>query len=73
VPLVPYLVFERMQTAFGGSVIVMVLVLFGFGWVKTRLLKERNWEVCARNGVQMVVMGSLAAGAAMGCVKAVGG
>jgi hypothetical protein len=48
-------------------------VLFGFGWVKTRLLKERNWEVCARNGVQMVVMGSLAAGAAMGCVKAVGG
>jgi hypothetical protein len=26
-----------------------------------------------RDGVQMVVLGSVAAGAAMGCVKAVGG
>lgn len=73
VPLLPYLLFASMQTAFAGSVIVMVLALFVFGWVKTALLAEKDHSVCLRNGVQMVVMGSLAAGAAMGCVKAVGG
>jgi VIT1/CCC1 family predicted Fe2+/Mn2+ transporter len=73
VPLLPYLLFASMQTAFMGSVIVMVLALFAFGWIKTALLAERDQGVCLRNGVQMVVMGSVAAGAAMGCVKAVGG
>ena len=73
VPLLPYLLFASMQTAFVGSVVVMVLALFAFGWVKTALLAERDQSVCIKSGVQMVVMGSLAAGAAMGCVKAVGG
>lgn len=73
IPLLPYLLFASMQTAFAGSVIVMVLALFAFGWVKTALLAERDRSICLRNGVQMVVMGSLAAGAAMGCVKAVEG
>ena len=73
VPLLPYLLFASMQTAFAGSVVVMVLALFAFGWIKTALLAERDRSVCLRNGLQMVVMGSLAAGAAMGCVKAVGG
>ena len=73
IPLLPYLLFASMQTAFAGSVIVMVLALFAFGWIKTGLLAERDQSVCLRNGVQMVVMGGLAAGAAMGCVKAVGG
>lgn len=73
IPLLPYLLFASMQTAFAGSVIVMVLALFAFGWVKTALLAEKDRMVCFMNGVQMVVMGSLAAGAAMGCVKAVGG
>jgi VIT1/CCC1 family predicted Fe2+/Mn2+ transporter len=73
VPLVPYLLFEEMRVAFGASVVVMVLALFAFGWVKTALLAERDWRVCLRDGVQMVVLGSVAAGAAMGCVKAVGG
>lgn len=73
IPLLPYLLFASMQTAFVCSVIVMVLALFAFGWIKTALLAEKDQSVCLRNGVQMVVMGSLAAGAAMGCVKAVGG
>jgi VIT1/CCC1 family predicted Fe2+/Mn2+ transporter len=73
VPLVPYLVFEEMRVAFVGSVVVMILTLFAFGWVKTALLAEKDWRVCLRDGVQMVVLGSVAAGAAMGCVKAVGG
>jgi VIT1/CCC1 family predicted Fe2+/Mn2+ transporter len=73
VPLLPYLLFANMQTAFVGSVVIMILALFAFGWVKTALLAERDRVVCLRNGVQMVVMGGIAAGAAMGCVKAVGG
>jgi VIT1/CCC1 family predicted Fe2+/Mn2+ transporter len=73
VPLLPYLLFASMQTAFAGSVVVMTLALFAFGWIKTALLAERDRVVCLKNGVQMVVMGSVAAGAAMGCVKAVGG
>jgi VIT1/CCC1 family predicted Fe2+/Mn2+ transporter len=73
VPLLPYLIFASMQVAFAGSVLIMILALFVFGWVKTALLAEKDRTVCLRNGVQMVVMGSVAAGAAMGCVKAVGG
>lgn len=73
VPLLPYLLFAEMRVAFAGSVVVMVLTLFVFGWIKTALLAEKDWLVCLRDGVQMVVLGSVAAGAAMGCVKAVGG
>jgi VIT1/CCC1 family predicted Fe2+/Mn2+ transporter len=73
VPLLPYLIFASMQVAFAGSVVIMVLALFVFGWVKTALLAEKDRAVCLRNGVQMVMMGGIAAGAAMGCVKAVGG
>lgn len=73
VPLLPYLLFSSMNVAFVGSVLVMLVALFAFGWIKTALLAEKNRLVCAKNGVQMVIMGSLAAGAAMGCVKAVGG
>ena len=73
VPLVPYLLFEEMRVAFVGSVVVMVVTLFAFGWVKTALMAEKDWRVCLKDGLQMVVLGSVAAGAAMGCVKAVGG
>ena len=59
--------------AFLGSAVVMIFTLFAFGWVKTALLAEKDWRVCLRDGIQMVVLGSVAAGAAMGCVKAVGG
>jgi len=73
VPLLPYLFFASVRSAFVGSVVVMVIALFAFGWVKTALVGESDRWVCLRNGAQMVVMGGVAAGAAMGCVKAVGG
>lgn len=72
VPLVPYLFFSTMQQAFLGSVIVMSLALFFFGWAKTSLVGEDNPWVSFRNGLQMMMLGGVAAGAAMGCVKAVG-
>jgi len=73
VPLLPYLLFAEMRAAFTGSVVVMILTLFAFGWIRTTLMAEKDWLVCLRDGVQMVILGSVAAGAAMGCVKAVGG
>ncbi|KAM0717502.1 hypothetical protein Q7P37_007354 [Cladosporium fusiforme] len=73
VPLLPYLLFESMHTAFVASVVVMTVALFAFGWVKAGVLDERSRLSCASEGMQMILMGGLAAGAAMGCVQVVGG
>lgn len=71
-PLTPYLFTHSVQSAFQMSVMVMILALFVFGWIKTSLLGEKNRILCIKNGVQMVVLGGVAALAAMGCVKAIG-
>lgn len=73
VPLLPYFAFADIGRALVGSVIVMAVALFVFGWAKTRAVGEKGWKKCAGSGVQMVAMGGMAAGAAMGCVKAIGG
>ena len=72
VPLIPYLFFSSVQQAFVGSVVVMALALFAFGWAKTSLVGETNRLTCFKNSIQMLMLGGVAAGAAMGCVKAVG-
>ncbi|CAK4034968.1 calcium transporter [Lecanosticta acicola] len=73
VPLLPYLFFERVREALYCSILVMAIALFVFGWVKTALVGECSRWVCFQNAIQMLVLGGLAAGAAMGCVKAIGG
>jgi VIT1/CCC1 family predicted Fe2+/Mn2+ transporter len=74
VPLLPYLFFAQVGEAFRASVAVMVVALFAFGWVKERVVDgERSVVTCIRSGVQMVVMGGLAAGAAMVCVRVLSG
>ena len=72
VALLPYLFLDTIQQGFAGSVIVMGLALFIFGWVKTSLVGERQRWVCFKSGMQMTVLGGVAAGAAVGCVKAIG-
>jgi len=72
VALVPYLFFASVHSAFLGSVIVMAIALFVFGWVKTSLVGETNRWNCAKSGAQMMLLGGVAAGAAMGCVKSFG-
>ncbi|EME88993.1 uncharacterized protein MYCFIDRAFT_111042, partial [Pseudocercospora fijiensis CIRAD86] len=69
VPLLPYLFFTRVQDALLCSILVMGIALFVFGWAKTALLGENSWRICFSNAVQMLVLGGLAAAAAMGCVK----
>ncbi|KAI7477962.1 hypothetical protein KC357_g4446 [Hortaea werneckii] len=68
--LMPYLLLPKIQDAFWGSAIVMTVALFGFGWFKTAVVGETNVVVCLKNGLQMMVLGGIAAGAAVGCVKA---
>lgn len=72
VGLTPYFVFESNQTAVLSSVGVMAVTLFAFGWFKTLLVGQGERVACFRGGVQMMVLGGIAAAAAMGCVKAIG-
>ncbi|KAI6900676.1 hypothetical protein D0867_11067 [Hortaea werneckii] len=70
--LLPYLLLPRIQDAFLGSAIVMTVALFGFGWFKTAVVGEKSVVVCLMNGIQTMMLGGIAAGAAVGCVKAFG-
>jgi len=74
-PLIPYF-FVGSEQVFEGlyiSIGVMVLALFAFGYVKTCVVVGWEGGRCIRagcfGGVQMVVVGSAAAGAAMGLVR----
>lgn len=71
-PLLPYVFSKDMQTAFWWSCGVMLHVLFVFGSVKTWLIDGESKKRCLWSGLQMVMLGGLAAGAAMGCVMAIG-
>ncbi|KAK5677015.1 Protein ccc1 [Elasticomyces elasticus] len=72
VALLPYLFVSSIQHAFFASAVLMALALFAFGWAKTALVGEGNRWICFKNGLQMLVLGGVAAGASMGCVKAIG-
>lgn len=75
-PLIPYFFVGRDEVFTGLyiSIAVMVVALFLFGYVKTCIVTgwtgSRNIGDAAFGGVQMVVVGSAAAAAAMGLVKA---
>ncbi|SPO02670.1 related to uncharacterized membrane protein [Cephalotrichum gorgonifer] len=74
IPLVPYLFVDNVLTGLYISVGVMALTLFAFGYVKTCVVagwsgSRRVWEGVA-GGAQMVVVGGVAAGAAMALVMA---
>lgn len=73
VPLMPYLFFSHVRDALWCSIFTMAVALFSFGWAKTALVGESSRMVCLRNATEMLVLGGVAAGAAMGCVKAIGG
>lgn len=73
VPLMPYLFFEHVRDALWCSVFTMSLALFSFGWAKTALIGESSRMVCFRNAMEMLVLGGVAAGAAIVCVRAIGG
>lgn len=47
----------------------MAVALFVFGYVKTGVVNGWTKRQCVWGGVQMVLVGGMAAGAAMGVVK----
>jgi VIT1/CCC1 family predicted Fe2+/Mn2+ transporter len=74
VPLLPYFFVERIDIALIASIVTMTVALFFFGYTKTCFVSGwsggRNiWKGIVGGG-QMVVVGGLAAGSAMGLVKA---
>lgn len=77
VPLLPYFCVRRNEVllALWISIGVMVVALFVFGWVKTGVVRgwrgRANVLACTRGAVQMVVVGGVAAGAAVGLVRAI--
>ena len=68
VPLSPYFIFRSVSTALIGSVVVTLLALFVFGYIKGRFTTARP----LRSAWQTVVVGGLAAAAAFGIAKAIG-
>ncbi|RKF61499.1 Protein CCC1 [Erysiphe neolycopersici] len=72
-PLIPYFIVDQVRQALIWSIGLMVVALFIFGYVKTGLIEgwrgERNIRSCLYSGMQMVVVGGAAAGAAMALVK----
>ena len=77
VPLLPYFCVHRSEVliALWWSIGIMVMALFAFGWVKTGVVS--GWRGrdrvlgCVRSGIQMVIVGGVAAGAAVGLVRAI--
>jgi VIT1/CCC1 family predicted Fe2+/Mn2+ transporter len=73
IPLAPYLIVDEPAVALRWSILVMVLALFAFGWVKTAFIGVSSWRNCSKSAVEMVLLGGVAAAAAIGCVKLIDG
>jgi len=68
VPLAPYFFFRAVHSALIGSVIVTLLALLVFGYIKGRFTTARPF----RSAWQTVIVGGLAAAAAFVIAKAIG-
>jgi len=72
-PLLPYFCVDQVYTGLYISIGNMVFTLFVFGYVKTAVVMgwggSKNIKEACFGGIQMVVVGSAAAAAAMGLVR----
>ncbi|POR30864.1 Protein CCC1, partial [Tolypocladium paradoxum] len=75
IPLFPYLFAATVGLALRWSICLCLAALMAFGSGKSWVLRgeDRSWRRCLLEGLQMLVLGSLAAGAAVLCVNMVGG
>ncbi len=65
IPLAPYLFIQEAHQALGLSAGFTLVALFAFGWVKGRF----TGAPALRSGLQTLIIGGLAAGAAFGIAK----
>lgn len=74
IPLIPYMLIDNVNRGLLWSIGTMIIALFVFGYVKTCfVIGWAGWKNSikgTRGGVEMVIVGSVAAGAAMGLVRA---
>lgn len=76
-PLIPYFLVSKTQVLHGlfWSIGLMVIVLFVFGYAKTCVVRgwrgRHNTLAGLKGALQMLVVGALAAGAAVGLVRLV--
>lgn len=74
VPLLPYFFVHKVGTGLGLSVILMTITLFWFGYIKAQISMSDNCTLGKKisEGIQMVAVGGVAAGAAWFFVKLLG-
>lgn len=74
VPLLPYFFVHQVGTGLVWSIIVMGITLFWFGYFKTQVAMSDACTLGKKisEGVQMILVGGVAAGAAFICVKTLG-
>jgi VIT1/CCC1 family predicted Fe2+/Mn2+ transporter len=68
VPLLPYMLLNNATTALGTSIVVTLIALVVFGYVKGRFTGTRPW----RSALQTTLIGGLAAAAAFAIAKVIG-
>ena len=75
IPLLPYFFAATVGLGLRWSIGLCLVALMAFGSGKSWVLggEDANWRRSVWSGVQMLVLGSLAAGAAVLCVQLVGG
>ncbi|KJZ73507.1 hypothetical protein HIM_07063 [Hirsutella minnesotensis 3608] len=75
IPLLPYFFAPTIGLGLGWSIGLCLFALMAFGFGKTWLVrgKDASWSCCTWHGLQMLILGSLAAGAAVLCVHLLGG
>jgi predicted membrane protein (TIGR00267 family) len=69
IPLAPYMLISKMQEALTVSVIITLLALFIFGFIKARFMGTNIWK----SGLWTTVVGGVAAGVAFFVAKMIGG
>ncbi|KAK2784883.1 hypothetical protein FQN52_008819 [Onygenales sp. PD_12] len=73
IPLIPYFIVHQVLTALYYSIGVMAVTLLAFGYIKTCIVRgwrgRENVTAGVKGGFQMILVGGLAAGAAIGLVR----
>jgi VIT1/CCC1 family predicted Fe2+/Mn2+ transporter len=68
IPLTPYILIHNLSTALGVSVVVTLIALFLFGYIKGRFTGLNP----LRGGLQTILVGGLAAGVAFMLARLIG-
>lgn len=75
IPLIPYFIFDKVVVALYYSIGIMGITLLAFGYIKTCIVRgwkgRENILAGVRGGLQMCVVGGVAAGAAIALVRAI--